>query len=664
MPSVGDLGTLAVTLGAKTTEFRKDLRDARGDLADTESGMRSLVNSAGKLGVAVIAAGGALVAGLVHAGLEAIDAQAKLARQLDGTIDGLRGLEIAAQDAGVGQAELESSMRALNARIGEAQRQAGPARDMFNALGLSAASLSKLDVDQRMSVIADRVHDLGLSASQTADLLRTLGVRSGEMVDFMRQGGDAIRSARKVDDFGLSVSEVDAAKVEAANDALERVGRMLEGVRNQFAIALAPILQEVAERISNLVKANGGWAESTRAIVEGGIRGFSKVADVIQGLRVALKAAELIGWGFAAAVVSVTQLAAEGFVAATDVITGQINVIIDALNELPHVDIARIDTISDSAFMQGIRKFADEVRDKVGTARDELHDMAMQELPSARVEAFFQAIQDKAQTAAEAVVKVRHEAAAAAEDAKGFAVEEDPAVKKQREQLEQRLQSVRESVASEVELEQMRYAERAKILEEALANELITVKEYDQIRADLEVQHMTDLVEARKKAMSDLEKFTSMSFRQQTASVIGALVNMTAGVSQQSRAMFELNKAAGIANAIVSTAEGVTKALAAYPPPLSFIMAGAQAAAGLAQVQAIRATTFGGGGSAPSLAGGTAAPPVSNVGPGQAANQTPARQTIALEGISEDQLFSGKSVRGLIKRLQEAQADGAVLVLD
>ena len=69
------------------------------------------------------------------------------------------------------------------------------------------------------------------------------------------------RSA-EVDEFGLSVDAVDAAKIEAANDAMERIGRSIEGVRNALAIALAPVLQEIADRFNAIVRevvvAHGG----------------------------------------------------------------------------------------------------------------------------------------------------------------------------------------------------------------------------------------------------------------------------------------------------------------------------------------------------------------------------------------------------------------------
>lgn len=47
------------------------------------------------------------------------------------------------------------------------------------------------------------------------------------------------------------------------------------------------------------------------------------------------------------------------------------------------------------------------------------------------------------------------------------------------------------------------------------------------------------------------------------------------------------SKEISLAMAIINTAQGVTKALSAYPPPMSFIMAAAQAAAGAVQVGAI-----------------------------------------------------------------------------
>jgi hypothetical protein len=71
---------------------------------------------------------------------------------------------------------------------------------------------------------------------------------------------------------------------------------------------------------------------------------------------------------------------------------------------------------------------------------------------------------------------------------------------------------------------------------------------------------------------------------------------MFQGVKANNKKMFAAQKAFNIAQAMMSTYTGATKALEAYPPPLSFIMAAAQVTAGLAQVAQIKSQSFMGGG--------------------------------------------------------------------
>src|SRR5699024_4130241 len=106
---------------------------------------------------------------------------AKLARQLDSTIGGLRGLQLAANDAGVETGVINSAMERFSARLGEAIRGTGQAREALDRLGLSAAELAGTDVDERVALIADRVQALGLSGAETADVLRQFGIRTREI---------------------------------------------------------------------------------------------------------------------------------------------------------------------------------------------------------------------------------------------------------------------------------------------------------------------------------------------------------------------------------------------------------------------------------------------------------------------------------------------------
>ena len=129
--------------------------------------------------------------------------------------------------------------------------------------------------------------------------------------------------------------------------------------------------------------------------------------------------------------------------------------------------------------------------------------------------------------------------------------------------------------------------------------------------------------------------------------------------------MFELNKIAGIANAAINTAEGISETLAAYPAPLNFALAAGVAAAGAAQISAIRSQSFGGGGGTQAV--GASAGVSSAAG---SADTAPSAQggsgndrTISIEFVGgDDSLLTGRQVRRLVEQINEAQQDGATLI--
>ncbi|MXW01569.1 MAG: tape measure protein [Holophagales bacterium] len=72
--------------------------------------------------------------------------------------------------------------------------------------------------------------------------------------------------------------------------------------------------------------------------------------------------------------------------------------------------------------------------------------------------------------------------------------------------------------------------------------------------------------------------------------VEGALGQLAATHPERAKKLFRTQQTLAYASAVVNTAAGVTQALAAYTPPLSFVLAGLVAAAGAIQVAAIQST--------------------------------------------------------------------------
>ena len=115
---------------------------------------------------------------------------------------------------------------------------------------------------------------------------------------------------------------------------------------------------------------------------------------------------------------------------------------------------------------------------------------------------------------------------------------------------------------------------------EAIAEETAAMNEQTDT-----VKKLSYAEKLRAQGAVELAKFQMMAAGEQAAHVSQELANS-----------FRENKAFNIANAIMQTYAGATKALASYPPPLNFGMAAAVVASGLKQVQQIRSQSFEGGG--------------------------------------------------------------------
>lgn len=176
---------------------------------------------------------------------------------------------------------------------------------------------------------------------------------------------------------------------------------------------------------------------------------------------------------------------------------------------------------------------------------------------------------------------------------------------KLREKLAGRMQALREQLASEEQQLAISFAKRWAIIQEAENSKVGTESEWRELRLQAQEEYQRRLTEIEKAGWSEREKFAAMSLKRQAATVFGEMAGITAGVAQHNKALFEINKTAGIANAVIGAHEGASRTLAKYPWPLGPALAALHYAAGAARVQAIRSTSFqgGGGGTTPSAAG-------------------------------------------------------------
>lgn len=184
--------------------------------------------------------------------------------------------------------------------------------------------------------------------------------------------------------------------------------------------------------------------------------------------------------------------------------------------------------------------------------------------------------------------------------------------------------------------------------------ELEAMGGYYEVREGLERDHQARMAQIREDALnSGLSFLTSINDRS-LRSAADTAASALQIASTFSKKAFQANKVLAIADATINTYKAVANAFASAPWPYNYAAAAAALAYGLANVQAIRNTNFGGGGASGAVAG--AGNPNNTTQPGDGGVASP-QISLTLNGS----VFSANDVRALIESINEALADGATL---
>jgi hypothetical protein len=137
---------------------------------------------------------------------------------------------------------------------------------------------------------------------------------------------------------------------------------------------------------------------------------------------------------------------------------------------------------------------------------------------------------------------------------------------------------------------------------EVQQQERLNAMRQSMFQQDLQRQGFT--LENAKAMARERAAFEQKSEMEKTQFALQQGATIFDSLGRYNRRAFEAAKAFNIANAIMNTYMGATKALATYPPPFNVLAAAAVVAAGLAQVAQIRSQTYQGRALGGSIVGG------------------------------------------------------------
>ena len=148
--------------------------------------------------------------------------------------------------------------------------------------------------------------------------------------------------------------------------------------------------------------------------------------------------------------------------------------------------------------------------------------------------------------------------------------------------MEMEFNMANQKMIMETQLYDMQLAQQEKLM----------AMKQSQFQQELQQQGFT--LEQSKSIATERTNFEKKSEMEKTNFAIEQAGTVFNELGKRNKTAFEAAKAFNIANAIMNTYMGATKALATYPPPFNFIAAAAVVASGLAQVASIRGQTYSG----------------------------------------------------------------------
>lgn len=205
--------------------------------------------AAGVLAGGFVAAATAAVLMTVSAGkqVEAVD---QLSQKTGIAVQVLQGWSVIMAENGFQSETLAGSMRTLSKQIVDARDPASAAAASFEQMGISLTQLGS--TDSTIRAVADKFKEMPDGADKARLAVTLFGKAGLDMIPMLNRGAAAFdESKAAAERFGAVLSGSQVQALNAVDDATDRLGIAMEGLRLQLAATFAGSVQTGIEAVTN-----------------------------------------------------------------------------------------------------------------------------------------------------------------------------------------------------------------------------------------------------------------------------------------------------------------------------------------------------------------------------------------------------------------------------
>lgn len=528
--------------------------DDRGLDRGLNRATKALAGFAAKATAGTITALAGVATGFVLATRNAInfaDEMAKTSQRIGVTTEALSKLQYAAKLSDV-------SLSDLRVGLSQLARNMDMNSDAFERLGVVIRNQdgSLRDTGDVFNDLVERFSLMQDGAQKTALAMEIFGRSGANMIPLLNAGAAGLKSMTdEASIFGITISKQAGKNAENFNDNLTRLSTAFQGLATRVAEDVLPHLVGFTNKLVDFVKNEKAIKEAADVIA----RGFIAVGGA------AVDAAGLVG----KLVIKLNDFieSSKGFFRSTQ--------LAEENAKKFGISVAAINYAMDKYGTQW-PKIAAAIRDGK-YAFVEVNDAVKENM-----EVMKQANEQSGATGGAGPAAPLFSA-----DMLNRHAQLGEQVKAEYALLGERIEFLRENFMTEQELLQSKYDQDLAMLDEYYRNKSDKDGQYADLRYRLEEQLKKDLEKLDQQKMQTALQSTGMMF--------GGLAQLA---QLGGKKLFNIAKAFSIAEAVMNTAQAVTKTYTSLPYPFNIPAAIGQAAAGAAQIATIASTQPGAGAAA------------------------------------------------------------------
>lgn len=253
-----------------------------------------------------------------------IDDVAKTARKLGTSVSTLQELQYAAEISGVSTTTLNMAMQRLTRRVSEAASGFGEAKGALRELGLNAAKLEKMPLDQQMAVLADAFQDVESEADKVRLAMKLFDSEGVALVNTLGIGSEGLREmAAEANNLGIVLTDIEAARFEEMNDQITRMKFSASAAATTFTAELMPVIEGIFTGFADAGYGASTFQKAAINAAHGVINAYGFFLDTIHRVKLAFAVlSEFISTGFLGVIIG---------------LKAPLNVIIDMYNRMAAV---------------------------------------------------------------------------------------------------------------------------------------------------------------------------------------------------------------------------------------------------------------------------------------------------------------------------------------